>query len=114
MAPAPNWPFAGSQLSEKMPRPSSRNHGHAFFVVVYAISPRITRTSSPAATAIARKIWSLARPGGRSPVPRPRAAGAGESLGRGGAVTAMLRIRNLRANGADERRHGTGGGTRPV
>src|SRR4051812_24233881 len=110
MAPAPYWPFAGSQLSAKMPRPSSLNQGHAFLVVVYAINVRITSTSRPAATATTRKIWSLTRPGGRPPLPRPRAAGAGESLGREGAVTAMVETRNLREDGVVERGHGTGGG----
>src|SRR3984893_11906839 len=89
MAPAPYWPFAGSQLSAKMPKPSSRNHGHAFLVVVYAISPRIASTSNPLASAIQRKRWSVKIPGGRGPVPRPFGAGAGLSFSRGGAIPAV-------------------------
>src|SRR5947207_6020317 len=94
-----------------MPKPSALNQGHAFFVVVYAMSTRITRTSNPAASATYLKICSVIRPGGRSPLPNPRGAGAGRSLGRGGAVTAILRVRNLREMACDERGHGTGGGS---
>src|ERR1700730_11618168 len=114
MAPAPYWPFAGSQLSAKMPKPSSRNHGHAFLVVVYAISPRIASTSNPLASAIQRKRWSVKIPGGRGPVPSPFGAGAGLSFSRGGAIAAMrvsgLYVKRKVTGGGT----GRGGGTRPV
>ena len=72
-----------------MPRPSSWNHGHAFLVVVYAISARIASTSSPLASAIQRNSRSVKTPGGRGPVPSPFGAGAGCSFSRGGAIAAM-------------------------
>ena len=77
-------------------------------------APRITRTSSPLASAIHRNTWSVMIPGGRGPVPRPRGAGAGGSVGRGGAVTAMWRsgiYANWRSSSGGT---GRAGGTRPV
>src|SRR5262245_26024703 len=97
-----------------MPKPSSRNHGHAFFVVVYAIRPRIASTSRPAASATHLKMLSVIRPGGRGPVPIPRAAGGGEPFGRGGAVTAMSRSGIYASGGTTGGGTGRVGGTRPV
>ncbi len=60
-------------------------------------APRITSTSSPLASAIHRNTRSVNDPGGRGRrAETARRRGAGGSFGRGGAVTAMCEIRNLR------------------
>src|SRR6266511_2805770 len=64
---APKLFLDGSQVSVKMLRPSSWNHGHASRVVETAIKPRITRTISAASRAMIRKARSAMIPGGRVP-----------------------------------------------
>src|SRR5215204_1705886 len=78
---APKLFLDGSQVSVKMPRPSSRNHGSASRVVETAIKPRITRTISAASRAMIRNARSAMIPGGRDPFVK--------LLGRAGASVAI-------------------------
>src|SRR6266581_9143653 len=61
-ASAPNWLAAGSQLVEKIFRPSVLNHDVACWLVEMAIRTRITSTSRPAASA---RPWKPRSPSGR-------------------------------------------------
>ena len=103
-------PWPGSQLSAKTPKPSSRNHGHAFLIVVYAISPRIDEDQQPAGERDPpEQVVGERSRSARARLPRPCGAGAGGSVSRGGAVTAMrvpdLREVGGRAGARDGRRH---------
>src|SRR5580692_5436206 len=61
-ASAPKWLVAGSQLFEKIFRPSVLNHDEACWLVETAIRTRITSTSRPAASV---RTWKPRSPSGR-------------------------------------------------
>src|ERR1700722_1974871 len=82
---APNLLFAGSQSVEKTPdQPSVVNHEADWFVMVTAMSTRITSTSSPDASA---RTWKARSPSGRRI--DSRAAGPAGAAGPACAFTLM-------------------------